>query len=285
MKAFLKRHGAPGNFSQLIAGLTVFLLIFHSFEPDVYELVLMVLVPVMLWNTAWLTNPWIWMIFGGFGAYAVFSDYIGTDNHKWLYMYWIFALSIAFFHSKLSDQQKIIALNARFFIVAAMGFSVFWKFMAQNWEFVNGAFMEYTFLSDDRFGTLLGWIGIAPEVYEPWYDMTLDFEFRNGFQESFAVPRKVSLLATLTTWWILFSEAAVALFFALGAYYKKVDILAHLFLMIFIVSTYLIAPVMGFGTMLCVLGLALSLARFPRTLLPYGYLLCLMVLAFYDYFF
>lgn len=283
MKQFWKQYCVPDRFTQLIAGLTVFLLIFHQFEPKVYELVLMILVPVLFWNRAWLTSPWLWMIFGGFAIYSVFADYIGTDNHKWLYMYWIWALVIAFFHKKPKDQQNIIALNARFFLVASMGFSVFWKAIAQHGEFHNGAFMEYTFLSDDRFANLLSWIGIPSALYENWYDLTLEFRFENGFQQVFDVPTKVSLLATLTTWWVFLSEGAVALFFAFRT--KTMDIVAHITLIIFILTTYLIAPVMGFGTMLSILGLSLALARFPKSPLPYAYLFCLVAIAFYDYFF
>ncbi len=265
--------------TELIPALTLFLLIFHPFQTDVYDLLLMLFVPLLCWRPQWLLRSALWIALGGFGTYAVLSDYAGSDNHKWLYMYWTWVLASALRPQRREAQETIMALNARFFLVASMGLAVFWKVVSK--DFVSGAFMEYTFLSDDRFEPLLTWIGIPTSMTQQWYEHVDTFHFATGFHQVFDVPPVVSLLATLTTWWILLSEGAIAVLFALRRQWS--DQWGHIALIGFVLTTYLIAPVIGFGTILCILGLTLARIRFPNSVLGYGYLLGLIILAIYDF--
>lgn len=277
--ATLLQRLPPPPTTDLVAALTLFLLIFHPFQVDVYDLVLMLVIPVLCWRPRWLSHPGLWAILGGFGTYAVLSDYAGSDNHKWLYMYWTWVLASAFVQERREAQEETIVLNARFFLVASMGLAVFWKLVSR--DFVSGAFMEYTFLSDGRFEPLMQWIGVPESMTEQWYEQVDDFQFTPGFQQVFDVPWTVAWLATSTTWWILLSEGAIAVLFALRR--RWTDQIGHIALMGFVLTTYLIAPVIGFGTILCILGLALARIRFPSSALGYGYLFCLIVLAIYDF--
>ncbi len=289
MKRFLTAYFTSEALPRFAAGLTLFLLVFHSFEPRVSDLALMIVVPLVFWNKRWLVNPWMWLFLGVLGIYSVFSAYIDTDNHKWLNMYWIWVLVIVLFQKNLKDQKLILHFNARFFLVASMGFSVFWKIKSQ--DFLSSSFMEYTFLSDDRFESLLSWIGIEEQVYREWYKLTGTFSFENGFQQEFYVPRKVAILSILTTWAVLVGEGLIALFYAIRRGWA--DICGHITLIGFIIFTYLIAPVIGFGTILTILGLVVLLSwdykkssfSSLRKLLLYGYFMCFVALAIYDYLF
>ena len=270
------------NLEYLIPGLTLFLLAFHSFRPDIYELVLMIVIPFICFQGRGMKSPYFWAILGGFSVYAVLSDYVGTDNHKWLYMYWILAIMVGFFLQSKSSREDIWSLNARFFLVFSMGLSVFWKIVSP--DFMDGAFMEYTFLTDDRFEPLMGWIGIDFDLVGSWYEQDANFQFMSGFQSYFEVPKKVSLLAVITTWWVILSEGAIALFFAIN---KRIsDIFGHLALIFFIFTTYLIAPVIGFGSILVILGLCVLRTRFKKDwFITLCYFLALVALAVYDYLF
>ena len=58
----------------------------------------------------------------------------------------------------------------------------------------------------------------------------------------------------LTTWWVVLIGAAIAV--ALLFYRQALDYVAHLLLLVFIATTYLVAPVTGFAVTLIILGYA-----------------------------
>ena len=85
------------------------------------------------------------------------------------------------------------------------------------------------------------------------------------------------MLALVITWYDLLVQIMIGILLIPSR--RVTDILAHVALLFFILTTYLPAPVFGFGWTIAILGFTLARASFP--LLAMGYLAaCVAVLAY-----
>jgi hypothetical protein len=89
---------------------------------------------------------------------------------------------------------------------------------------------------------------------------------------------RVNLIARLITWYDIYVQFAIGLFFLPNR--RITDILGHAFLLFFIFTTYLPAPVFGFGWTLAILGFILARSRFKH--LPVLYLAAFVAILLYQ---
>ena len=184
------------------------------------------------------------------GVHQVWTQ---ADNHQYLIIYWVVAVALA---ANTLDPVRARALAARWLLAAVFCLATLWKL--SNLAFIDGSFFEFTLLTDSRFApvaTVLGGVD------------SHDLDANRTVFDAMRVPApgasvdllghtaRLALLADVLTWWTLAIEGAVALAFLspgaswLGRHRDYV-------LITFTVTTYLAAPVLGFGWLLLVLGLA-----------------------------
>jgi hypothetical protein len=200
----------------------------------------------------------------------VLADWTHVDNHDFLRAYWCLALALA--TSSQKDHHETLAVSARLLLAAVFGFTLVWK-LALSPDFVDGRFFEFTFATDSRFADWShGLAGLAPEAQAENRAALARF-VRAGAPMSWQRPAALSRLALGTTLWVVAIESCVALAFGAAAFERsRRSVLAPLvrwrdrLLSLFAVSTYAVAPVMGFGWLLMAMGLAQTETKEGRVL-------------------
>ena len=193
-----------------------------------------------------------WALLGCLGA-GVHQVWTQADNHQYLIIYWVLAVALA---AGSVDPARARAVAARWLLAAVFVLATLWKL--SNLAFVDGSFFEFTLLTDSRFAPVATVIG-GVDAHDLEVNRTV-FEAMEGAGPGASVAllghtARLALVADVLTWWTLAIEGAVALaFLSPGASWlgRHRD---HL-LITFTVTTYLAAPVLGFGWLLLVLGLA-----------------------------
>ena len=197
-------------------------------------------------------RPMFWSALAATLGAAAWAGRWQVDNHQFLIAYWCFALALAAASPAPASVRRVAA---RVLIAAVFVLAVVWK--ATSPDFVDGSFMRYTLLTDVRFtevATLIG--GVGPN------ELAENRAMVEGLGRPDAVLGPVALhgssrmdvLADAVTYWTLLIEGAVALAFALP--WRRLARWRDALLITFIVTTYAIAPVVGFGWVLVCLGLA-----------------------------
>jgi hypothetical protein len=196
--------------------------------------------------------PLWWALVGCLGA-GVHQAWTTADNHQYLIVYWVLAVALA---AGCVDPERARAAAARWLLAAVFVLATLWK--VGNPDFVDGSFFEFTLLTDPRFvpaASVLGGVDAADlELNRTVFD-ALEGAGPGASVALLGHTSRLALVADAFTVWTLAIEGAVALAFVcrrsswLGRHRD------HL-LITFTATTYLAAPVLGFGWLLLVLGLA-----------------------------
>lgn len=197
-------------------------------------------------------DPRFWFVTAMVVMAGNYQNWFMVDNHKYLLGYWCLAL----FCCLLTElPEKTLATIARKLIAFSFLFAVFWKIASR--DFLNSTFFHYALLLDDRFSgvsELLG--GMTNELMDAnrtAYRALINFDSRiDAVQLLFT--KGITYLARIVTWWTLIIELVVAVSF-LWPLGKSISRWRDFFLLIFILSTYSVAPVLGFGWTLIIMGL------------------------------
>lgn len=197
-------------------------------------------------------DPKFWFVVAMTVMAGNYQNWFLVDNHKYLLGYWCLAL----FCCLLTDApEKSLGLIARRLIALSFLFAVFWKIASR--DFLDSTFFHYSLLLDERFrgvSELLG--GMTQEMSaanRAAYRALMNFDSRlDAVRLLYA--KGVTNLAGIITWWTLIIEAVVAVSFLWPAG-KFISKWRDFILIIFILSTYSVAPVLGFGWTLIIMGL------------------------------
>ncbi len=211
-------------------------------------------------------HRWFWLVTATVVSTGVYLNRLQVDNHKYLLAYWTIALLCA---CEAVKPAEMLRRSARRLIGLAFFFATLSKLLAP--DYLDSSFFHHALLEDERFYRIAALAGRLPEEA---------FGFN---QAAFAAlgshdsllqrivlsdTEKLGRLATGLTVWTIGIEALVALAFlwprgGLAARYRDVLLLA------FIVTTYAVAPVMGFGWVLIIMGFASCEADRPLTRAAY----------------
>lgn len=181
-----------------------------------------------------------------------------VDNHKHLLGYWCGAVYLALLSS---EPERVLAVSARWLIALAFTFALFWKLYAP--EFASGGFFQFALLLDERFRNLTEVVGgLRPDLYQinRAAVASLHDQTNGALVVRLTTGPMIPGLARAMAWWTIGLEALVALAFLVPtrtrlARYRDIPLL------VFVVSTYALAPVLGFGYLLIAMGLTQSPAR------------------------
>jgi hypothetical protein len=218
-------------------------------------------------------KPLFWFTLTCFSAAGVYYNWLSADNHKYLLSYWCLAVFCSLYHPRAAE---CLATSARLLTALTFAFAAFWKLRSP--DFLNGSFFHFEFLFDPRFEGKLQALGLAdPRMFE------LNEVARRALSsyDSVLVQVPVVLDNTLRragvalSWWAIVMEAAIAIAF-LAPPGSRISRVRHGLLLGFVASTYAIAPVIGFGWLLVIMGFVQCDPSWRKTRMLY--LVCVLLL-------
>ena len=201
---------------------------------------------------AWRGRAWFWAVATALVGVHLLSGWYQMDNHQWLIGYWCLALTLA---TGAPNATEILRQSARMLIGLAFALAVVQKLLRP--EFRDGAFWVVAFVADGRLATVFQ----ALVDGSPTELAVLRQHLRGAmdgsgplFVMSREIPNSLLWFGRAMSVWTLAIEASVAVAFL--APWAKVFRVRNVLLLGFLLSTYPLAPVTGFGWILTTLGLA-----------------------------
>lgn len=210
-----------------------------------------------------VTNSDYWFAVSVFLACSAYQNWYSIDNHKYLLLYWCIALCTS---AASSEPLKTLRLNAKWLIGLAFAFAFLWKLISV--DFLGYSFFYENLLTESRFETLAKWIGGVPEGEFIATADALD-KLRDPDHPVLAAKiyesARLLAFARFMTWWTVILEGAIALGFLLPDRFR-LSRLRDPALLVFLLTTYTAATVVGFGWVLAIMGYAQtgSEARWTR---------------------
>jgi hypothetical protein len=196
--------------------------------------------------------PLFWFALGVLLLIGAGSEWSRSDNHRYLMSYWALALSFAL-HA--DDAHRTLKETCRWMIGLCFLFAVVWK--AASPDFADGAFFHYTLLTDARFATLAGVASSVTPAMQQVNAAALKAltSFGSSLTGVLLVDtERTRTLALFLTYWTLLIEMLLAAAFLLPRG-TSLSRLRDAILIIFALTTYAIAPVIGFGWTLLIMGM------------------------------
>ena len=212
-------------------------------------------------------SPFFWFVTAGVAAWGLFSGWPHLDNHKYLIAYWLFALGCSFL---TAEPERAAARNARILIGLTFVLATLQKLTSP--DYVEGTYFYVSMLRDARFFPLTQWIGgLGYEQLVQNHAAVRALQSATVSPETVVLAHSPSILvvARLVTWWTLAIEAAVAAAF-LAPPSSRIHGLRDGVLLLFVFTTYVLAPVPQFGWILIAMALAQTEPTARLTRLLYG---------------
>jgi hypothetical protein len=239
-------------------------------------------VPLTILGTVALLHPPLrrsadfWLAAAAIVAIGNLRNWHLADNHKYLMAYWCLALAWAYRSPRPAENLRA---NGRLLIGLAFLFATLWKALSP--DYATGAFFHHTLLTDPRF-TVVGQVagGLPPEAAARNRQALEDLRAFDGAASTARLESTPRLEATALamTVWTIGLEGWIALAFLWPgergpARWRNALLIGFLF------TTYLVAPVIGFGWVLAISGAAQTTRRHP--LARVGYVAAFLVLQLY----
>lgn len=192
---------------------------------------------------------------------AIAVNWYWLDNHLYLMGYWCLAITLAM-RLSADDQAKALAFNGRLLLGLCMFLAVAWK--AVSPDYLTGDFFEYRLLTDERFAPIAtGLGGVDPDILAGNRERVESLAVKpEGTVLALNGVTEVQTLSFLVTLWTIGIEALLAVLFLIPS--SRLNVLRDVTLLVFLVTTYASAPVIGFGWLLCIFGIAQSCSSFCR---------------------
>ncbi|MEL6720836.1 MAG: hypothetical protein AAFP82_19185 [Bacteroidota bacterium] len=214
------------------------------------DIALRILCTLMLVFDKYAGNRILWAIIATVLLLSNSLQWFVIDNHKALFMYWTFVLCS---HLWLEKKEEYLTKNSVLLIGLVMGFAVFQKMLN---GFTEPGFLHGRFLFDGRFliithfltGIPLEDIEMNNELISTVHTLPID-----GISTQLISS---PIIRSFTYYFQLFGllvEAMVAIFFLFSKQFKQIKDYS---LIAFCLGTYFIFPVIGFSSILLILGIA-----------------------------
>lgn len=249
----------------MLAVLTMVLLLLHA--PGIFytQVPLIAFVICGLVKRELARLPLFWFSVSGLIVLDLMVGWFYVDNHKFVELYWCLTLAVVT-ASPPELRKKIFANNSRWILAAVMLFAVLWK--AISVSYTSGAFFEFTLLTDERFQNMANWFGgvgydtlASNRESLGWFRIA---HLKGEAAEIAAIESSVGVqrLAFFMTWWTIFIEALIGVLYLIPKRVKNIGAIRDYALLSFAATTYLFAPVVGFGWLLMMMGAAQTESRF-----------------------
>lgn len=236
------------------AGLTLALLILLHVDEDWYvRAPIVVLCIAAFVRHSLYRKASFWLVISLVLAVKHYGTWYAMENHEYLINYWCLALCLSFL---TPDPRKAIAVNARLLIGLAFAFATFWKLISS--DYLDGTFFQFLLLTSEHFRYVASTIGgLASETIRGNHQAVLALYGDSSAIPSVQLHSSVSVpwIAGFLTGWTLILEGSIAVSF-LSPMGRFVSRWRDALLLVFLVTTYLITPVVGFGWILAAMGVA-----------------------------
>jgi hypothetical protein len=257
------------NLLGLASALTLFLVIVFGFEHWITKIIANALFVAALVFPALLRHHLFWLILALSSSIALAADWYVSDNHKYLLVYWLWVMWISHLQPTREEAENVLRWHARFFLIFIFLVAAAQKFFSPT--YMSGEMFELKLLLDGRFKAFGHLIGIDRVVSDEAVKFTLVLRSPLSEVEGNALILNstdwTARVAKLITWYDLFIQIAIGLLFMPKRYHT--DLAGHVLLLFFIFTTYLPAPVFGFGWTIAILGLVTAFNRINSLLYWY----------------
>lgn len=244
-----------------ICALTMCLCTFFGFTEALFAIVAQVALIAVLVRPDLLTRCELWLVLAVSATAVLISDWSVFDNHKYLLTYWLWVVAIATYAQQFDMGQSVLTWHARLFLVFIFLMAAVQKMASPT--YMSGEMFEIKLLLDSRFAAFAQLAGIDPELLSKVH-LELS-SLRSPLTEFPDNARLISSndhvrwVALAITWYDLLIQIAIGALFVPAR--KWADRAAHVLLLFFIFTTYVPAPVFGFGWLLAILGYTLARER------------------------
>lgn len=251
----------------VVLRLSLLLLLLHGATGWTLDVPLRMICGAMLLFDVLLPSRLLWLALSLAVALVNAHDWAWIDNHKYLITYWCMVCTLAV---AAEDTDSILAWNGRLLIGLSFSWAVIWKLIAG--EYFDGSFLEFTFLTDNRVETVARWFGQMNPSTLPTNRLLREALASfpcETISATLSTTPALQRLALVSSYWTLLIEGAVAVSFLLPDRVPLAAKLRDAFLMLFIGTTYILLPVIGFALTLTVMGFAQCPRDRPRTRLAF----------------
>jgi hypothetical protein len=254
---------ANGKENMLTLSLQMLLIVFLIYMNDNGYLSIFMpvaIIPGILFKEV-RENKYFWVFISAMGCtFYLVRDLVGyVPNHKHVFAYVILMITIGMFYKSKIDMLSFIKNQSKYIIGLIFLFAVIGKLLAP--EFLNGAFFEFTNITDPRF------FGFTSQIGKVDFNLLKENEHHLAILLNTSNPDmnfilhsadKMTKLGIILSYWTIFIEGMIAISFCLPSRFLIAKY-RNVFLVIFILTTYPIATVTGFAIILTTLGFIQSL--------------------------
>lgn len=199
----------------------------------------------------------------GVAIFRFFSQVPGhwpsLDNHQHLITWWCLGLGFALM---ATESEEAIRRMGRIMLGLCFLFATIWK--VRSPDFLNGDFFTWTFATDTRLRAFAEtFLGLPEGAQSANRKAQSLLELGAiGSTEQIVTGSSLRLAAILTSWYTVFIEGSIAVCYLLPERFRAAR-WGHWALLVFIVTVYPIAPVVGFALLL--LAMSVAALRTGRT--------------------
>ena len=237
---------------QLVLYLTTLILLFHAIEDWRWTMVPeKSLAIAMAFYPNLFLRRWAWLAMSGCLIFHNVWHWSSLVNHDYLYTYWVLACTVAICSAK---PTKVLGWNARWLIGICFFFATFWKLWGG--EYLDGSFLHLTFLLDHRLAMGAVWLGgLDLDTLANNRQLFQTLQSGNGELQQLSTTARMAGVSWALSYWTILIEGLVALSF-LSKFPQWLHQKRDWLLLGFVITTYSMIPVLGFGAMLAVMGYA-----------------------------
>jgi hypothetical protein len=202
-------------------------------------------------------HPHFWLALAAAQGAYLWLDWHWADNHKYLAVYWCLALWVSLVQADRERATIRLRTTSRLILGLVMLLATGWKLASS--EYRDGSFFEFTLLADGRFATKAAWLlGMDPEALAQNRQLVAELQASGASLApvKLASSPRVELAAQVFTWSTMAIEGLLAALFLIPGRGRWWPAARDWVLLVFLLGTYLIAPVFGFGGLLAVIGAA-----------------------------
>ncbi|MBT9311198.1 hypothetical protein [Leptothoe kymatousa] len=235
----------------MVLRLTTILLLLHGIDHWRWTMLPEKLLALaMMVNVPLVRDRWAWLAMGIFLVVNNLWHWSALVNHEYLYTYWGLVCALAVWSR---TPKQVLRWNARWIIGLCFLFATLWKFLGG--EYLDGSFLHLTFLLDHRLAmgaVLFGGLDLATLAENRQIFDTLQASGAVLEPQQLATTTRMAVASVVLSYWTILIEGLVAASFLLPLrrLHRKRDWL----LIIFVLTTYTVIPVLGFGALLMVMG-------------------------------
>ena len=260
---------------------TALTLLFHR---PLYGLTEFLMITIFVWPRL-RKNPLLWLAALVLLSVAGMSSWYKIDNHQYLLIYWCLSVFLMLL-TDVKDRTHCIERSSSILIALVMLLACAQKLRTPS--YTDGSFFEYTLLFDQRFVSI-AWLigGVTPFDLEE--NRLLQQQMANSYLSGSLINSvniyptdQIRWLSVGITWFAVLFEGAIGILFLFPNPSNRLHFLRACLLIIFIITTYAIAPVIGFGQL--IITMALASVPFHYKKLRLILMALFLILPFFDIF-